>query len=108
MLHSQIWKIILVKATIIIIIIITITIIYILAERLRNFSIEVFCNDPLKFANEEPQICGTHPEAAGANVIVECQLGVRGRFVKITLYNASPLTLCEVQVYGTRLSKEGI
>ena len=79
----------------------------VLADRLRNFSIEVFRNDRLKFANEEPQLCGTHPETAGANVIVECQLGVRGRFVKITLYNEAPLTLCEVQVYGTGLAKEG-
>ncbi|XP_041378906.1 fucolectin-1-like [Gigantopelta aegis] len=78
------------------------------SHRLRNISIEVFWNDRLKFVNEEPLLCGTYPGTVGVSATIRCPTGVRGRFVKITLYNPNQyLTLCEVQVYGVATPKPG-
>ncbi|XP_041367692.1 uncharacterized protein LOC121382230 [Gigantopelta aegis] len=79
-----------------------------LDDRLSNISIEVFWNDRLKFENEDSLLCGTYPGIVGVNATIKCPTGVRGRFVKITLYNSDePLTLCEIQVYGVAASKPG-
>ncbi|XP_041367281.1 fucolectin-3-like [Gigantopelta aegis] len=79
------------------------------SDRLKNFTIYVFVNDPHKFVNEKPLFCGDHPGAAGISVTITCQTGVRGRFLRITHYNRGyALTMCEVQVYGDAAPKPSV
>ncbi|XP_041366745.1 fucolectin-like [Gigantopelta aegis] len=79
------------------------------SDRLKNFTIKVFVNDPLKFVNEKPLLCGKHPGVVGISVTINCPTGVRGRFLRITNYKmGNPLCMCEVQVYGDAAPKSSM
>ena len=73
-----------------------------------NFTIDVFWNDPLKFVNDQSSVCGRHPGKVGVSATITCTSGVRGRYVRLTLFSYNPLTLCEVHVHGVAVSKPGI
>ena len=76
--------------------------------RLKNITIDVYWNDPLKFVNEKPYLCDYFPGTVGRSVNLICPPDVRGRYVRVTLFANDPLTVCEVMVYGVAVSKPGI
>ncbi|XP_041362101.1 fucolectin-1-like [Gigantopelta aegis] len=80
-------------------------------SHLRDFVIETYLEDRLKFQNSFPSVCATHKTAVGqgATKSIQCAPSTVGRFVKITHQGAGrPLTLCEVMVYGSEISTAGI
>ena len=70
------------------------------AERLRNFAVEV-----LECENTSPVLCRNQTTAVNKAISLSCFPPIRGRYVKIKKYGpvdkTDVLTLCEVEVRGT-------
>ncbi|KAK7478817.1 hypothetical protein BaRGS_00029916, partial [Batillaria attramentaria] len=68
-------------------------------DRLSNFNIEVFTEDPVAVPTATPTLCHSQTAAVpgGATVPYECDRPIIGRYVRIQK-NGTELYLCEVQV----------
>ncbi|XP_071089411.1 fucolectin-like [Haliotis cracherodii] len=75
-------------------------------ERLHDFVIQVYKENPSRCSKAVANICKTYPGMFGSIETVECEAAVSGRFVRIwkptTLQYDDILTVCEVEVYGIR------
>ncbi|XP_067680078.1 uncharacterized protein [Haliotis asinina] len=76
-------------------------------ERLHDFTVEVFRNNPLTSTGARGILCGTYNGAVtqpGRTVNVTCVQSVRGRFVRLRARKDGEddlLQFCEVKVFGS-------
>ena len=71
------------------------------ADRLRDFDIHVYTDDPATNPDAQGTLCMHHHGSFGEGVTAEltcCYGPIRGRFVRVTNTAGEGLTLCEVQV----------
>ncbi|XP_046559868.1 fucolectin-4-like [Haliotis rubra] len=78
-------------------------------ERLRNFAVNLYSNNPVTYPGQAPKTCYYHagPVARGATVTLSCIKPVRGRFLRLDGDAGIPgednqFTVCEVQVFQAK------
>ncbi|XP_071118368.1 fucolectin-4-like [Haliotis cracherodii] len=79
-------------------------------ERLHDFALDVYQDDPLVYPSVSPQLCymyiGTVTEH-GKTVAIQCTSPVTGRYLRLsghkTINSRDILQFCEVQVFGFKL-----
>ncbi|XP_041377224.1 uncharacterized protein LOC121389646 [Gigantopelta aegis] len=76
-------------------------------DRLANFTVYVYEEDPTAFSAANRKLCKHYPGTVGSGQWVElsCESHVIGRYVRVSKYNtdvSSLLQICELEVYGKR------
>ncbi|XP_041378269.1 fucolectin-like [Gigantopelta aegis] len=82
-------------------------------ERLANFTVDIFDEDPSEFPATNRKLCAHYPGTVGTGQWVEltCDSHVVGRYVRVSKtqrYDSDLLCLCELEVYGDRVKGRGI
>ncbi|XP_041377250.1 fucolectin-1-like [Gigantopelta aegis] len=81
-------------------------------QRLANFSVYVYEEDPIEFPMANKKLCAHYPGTVGAAQWAElsCESHVTGRYVRVSKFNPKPevlLQICELEVYGERARGSG-
>ncbi|XP_071118449.1 fucolectin-like [Haliotis cracherodii] len=79
-------------------------------ERLHDFSLDLYHDDPLHYLSAIPQLCYMYNGAVtvpGKNVVIQCTSRVTGRYLRLsgkkTKDRQDVLQFCEVQVFGYKV-----
>ena len=80
-------------------------------ERLQNFDIEVFTQNPMALAEPKHETCYHYvgPMGSGVTELLVCSRPIRGRYVRITMPSVGlPMHMCEVEVLAETTGKFAI